>query len=233
MRAIARMPEYGRQLEDQGKVTMRYHIVGAHGGAWIYDVDSHEEFERAARGGAGVQLRALHGASTRGHDGSRTVSIVKSSARPGGTTSSASTATWWSASGSGSGVAMLGLTQKEVVARLRRLGVVTTNKSLSSLEHGAGLDVGKLPELAQRARLHADLPGRAHRRPVALGARRPDLAAGAARVDIRAAAGHSAGQRGGRPAVRPRKRRVPPDPGALRPASAPLNLTSGASRGSA
>lgn len=43
---------------------------------------------------------------------------------------------------------MLGLTQKEVVARLRRLGVVTTNKSLSSLEHGAGLDVGKLPELA-------------------------------------------------------------------------------------
>ena len=33
-------------LEQQGKVTMRYHIVGAHGGAWIYDVDSHEEFER-------------------------------------------------------------------------------------------------------------------------------------------------------------------------------------------
>ena len=24
----------------------RYHMVGAHGGAWIYDVDSHEEFER-------------------------------------------------------------------------------------------------------------------------------------------------------------------------------------------
>ena len=46
VRAIARMPEYGRGLEEQGKVTMRYHIVGAHGGAWIYDVDSHEEFER-------------------------------------------------------------------------------------------------------------------------------------------------------------------------------------------
>src|SRR6478752_1055538 len=43
----------------------------------------------------------------------------------------------------------LGLTQKEVVARLRRLRVTTTNKSLSSLEHGAGLDVGKLPELAR------------------------------------------------------------------------------------
>ncbi len=42
----------------------------------------------------------------------------------------------------------LGLTQKEVVSRLRRLGVCTTNKALSSLEHGAGLDVAKLPELA-------------------------------------------------------------------------------------
>jgi transcriptional regulator with XRE-family HTH domain len=43
----------------------------------------------------------------------------------------------------------LGLTQKEVVARLRRMGVITTNKALSSLEHGAGLDVCKLPELAR------------------------------------------------------------------------------------
>jgi transcriptional regulator with XRE-family HTH domain len=43
----------------------------------------------------------------------------------------------------------LGLTQKEVVARLRRIGVVTTNKALSSLEHGAGLDVCKLPEIAR------------------------------------------------------------------------------------
>ena len=46
VRAIARMPEYGARLEEQGKVLMRQHIVGAHGGAWIYDVDSHEEFER-------------------------------------------------------------------------------------------------------------------------------------------------------------------------------------------
>ena len=36
-----------------------------------------------------------------------------------------------------------------MVARLRRLGVVTTNKALSSLEHGAGLDVCKLPEIAR------------------------------------------------------------------------------------
>lgn len=46
VRAIARMPEYGARLQAEGKVLMRYHIVGAHGGAWIYDVESHEEFER-------------------------------------------------------------------------------------------------------------------------------------------------------------------------------------------
>lgn len=43
---------------------------------------------------------------------------------------------------------LLGLTQKQVVTRLASLGVSSTNKSLSSLEHGAGIDVGKLPELA-------------------------------------------------------------------------------------
>lgn len=42
----------------------------------------------------------------------------------------------------------LGLTQKQIVSRLGRLGVVTTNRALSSLEHGAGLDIAKLPELA-------------------------------------------------------------------------------------
>jgi muconolactone D-isomerase len=46
VRAIARMPEYGRRMEQQGKVLMRYHVVGAHGGAWVYDVADHEEFER-------------------------------------------------------------------------------------------------------------------------------------------------------------------------------------------
>lgn len=43
----------------------------------------------------------------------------------------------------------LGLTQKQVVSRLAKLGVLTTNKALSSLEHGAGLDVAKLPDLAR------------------------------------------------------------------------------------
>lgn len=46
VRAIARMPEYGASLQQQGKVESRYHVVGAHGGAWVYEVESHEEFER-------------------------------------------------------------------------------------------------------------------------------------------------------------------------------------------
>jgi transcriptional regulator with XRE-family HTH domain len=43
----------------------------------------------------------------------------------------------------------LGLTQKQVVTRLAKLGVLTTNKALSSLEHGTGIDVAKLPEFAR------------------------------------------------------------------------------------
>ncbi|PZS17785.1 MAG: hypothetical protein DLM57_07610 [Pseudonocardiales bacterium] len=44
--AVARMAAYGARLEAEGKVLVRYHVVGAHGGAWIYQVGSHEEFER-------------------------------------------------------------------------------------------------------------------------------------------------------------------------------------------
>lgn len=44
--AVARMPTYAQPLERTGKVAARYHIVGAHGGAWLYDVDSNEELER-------------------------------------------------------------------------------------------------------------------------------------------------------------------------------------------
>jgi transcriptional regulator with XRE-family HTH domain len=44
--------------------------------------------------------------------------------------------------------AELGLTQKQVVTRLGRAGLHTTNRAVSSLEHGAGVDVAKLPELA-------------------------------------------------------------------------------------
>jgi transcriptional regulator with XRE-family HTH domain len=42
----------------------------------------------------------------------------------------------------------LGLTQSEVVERLTALGVTATNRTLSAMEHGQGVDVGRLPELA-------------------------------------------------------------------------------------
>jgi muconolactone delta-isomerase len=45
-KAVGDMAEYGATVEREGKVLARYHVVGAHGGAWIYQVDSHEEFER-------------------------------------------------------------------------------------------------------------------------------------------------------------------------------------------
>lgn len=43
----------------------------------------------------------------------------------------------------------LGLTQQQVVIRLARHGLRMTNRSWSSLEHGAGLEVAKLPALAR------------------------------------------------------------------------------------
>lgn len=46
MAAVVRQLEYGRTLEAEGKVEARYHVVGAHGGAWIYRVESHEELDR-------------------------------------------------------------------------------------------------------------------------------------------------------------------------------------------
>jgi transcriptional regulator with XRE-family HTH domain len=42
----------------------------------------------------------------------------------------------------------LGLTQCDVVDRLSALGVGATNRSLSAMEHGQGLDIGRLPEIA-------------------------------------------------------------------------------------
>lgn len=42
----------------------------------------------------------------------------------------------------------LGLTQREVAGRLARLGNRTTNRTLSAMENGRGLDLGLLPELA-------------------------------------------------------------------------------------
>ena len=45
MKTVLRMPEYAEPLEREGKVVGRYHIVGAHGGAWIYNVESNDELE--------------------------------------------------------------------------------------------------------------------------------------------------------------------------------------------
>jgi muconolactone delta-isomerase len=48
--AIARVPGYAASLERTGKIVSRYHIVGAHGGVWIMEADSHEELERLLGG---------------------------------------------------------------------------------------------------------------------------------------------------------------------------------------
>ncbi len=45
MKAVLKMPEYAKPLEEQGKVIGRYHVVGTHGGAWIYNVESNDELE--------------------------------------------------------------------------------------------------------------------------------------------------------------------------------------------
>jgi muconolactone delta-isomerase len=44
--AIGRQPAYGEKLEKEGKLECRYHVVGSHGGAWIYNVSSNEELDR-------------------------------------------------------------------------------------------------------------------------------------------------------------------------------------------
>lgn len=46
MQSVLRMPDYARELKARKKLDVRYHIVGGHGGAWIYDVDNNEELDR-------------------------------------------------------------------------------------------------------------------------------------------------------------------------------------------
>ncbi len=46
VQAVLRMPDYAKDVIAKGKLLERYHVVGKHGGAWIYDVDSNEELER-------------------------------------------------------------------------------------------------------------------------------------------------------------------------------------------
>ncbi len=46
VQAVMRMPQYANQIREQGKLMGRYHLVGRHGGAWLYEVASNEELER-------------------------------------------------------------------------------------------------------------------------------------------------------------------------------------------
>lgn len=45
IKAVMEQPNYGKKLEADGKLQCRYHIVGSHGGAWIYSVKSNEELD--------------------------------------------------------------------------------------------------------------------------------------------------------------------------------------------
>lgn len=45
VQAVLRQQDYGTRLEADGKLLARYHVVGSHGGAWIYAVDSNEELD--------------------------------------------------------------------------------------------------------------------------------------------------------------------------------------------
>lgn len=44
--AVMNQSGYGETLEAEGKLECRYHVVGSHGGAWIYKVESNEELDR-------------------------------------------------------------------------------------------------------------------------------------------------------------------------------------------
>jgi len=44
-KVISELQDYAKQLEGEKKLESYYHIVGRHGGAWIFDVKSNEELE--------------------------------------------------------------------------------------------------------------------------------------------------------------------------------------------
>ncbi len=45
IQAVLRQQDYGARLLAEGKLEARYHLVGGHGGAWIYNVESNEELD--------------------------------------------------------------------------------------------------------------------------------------------------------------------------------------------
>lgn len=46
VKAVLAMPTYAESLFADKKLEHRYHLVGKHGGAWIYNVNSNEELDR-------------------------------------------------------------------------------------------------------------------------------------------------------------------------------------------
>jgi len=42
---LSALRAYAKELREQGKLESYYHIVGRHGGAWIFDVESNQELE--------------------------------------------------------------------------------------------------------------------------------------------------------------------------------------------
>jgi muconolactone delta-isomerase len=46
VRSVLEQPKYAQKLEADGKLECRYHLIGQHGGAWIYKVSSNEELDR-------------------------------------------------------------------------------------------------------------------------------------------------------------------------------------------
>lgn len=46
VKSVLLMPGYAEKLKKAGKLERRYHLVGKHGGAWIYDVENNEELDR-------------------------------------------------------------------------------------------------------------------------------------------------------------------------------------------
>lgn len=46
VKAVFAMPAYAEKLMSEGKLEKRYHLIGKHGGVWIYDVESNEDLDR-------------------------------------------------------------------------------------------------------------------------------------------------------------------------------------------
>lgn len=45
LRAVGEMQGHAGPLVEAGKIVSRFHVIGGHGGAWIYNVASNEELE--------------------------------------------------------------------------------------------------------------------------------------------------------------------------------------------